>query len=1306
MEPTDVTDQNNNQDVDANNVEQGVTQQPPIPPSVSTPTSTTSSSASSNSFYTSAFPNTGTWTSTISPSYEYLTDKTSQIFGFIGRSLLSKTLKGILNKYLIDVDIANLSVLGSEQYGYGIHLKNVQLREGAHLFEFDSAKSSSKVKTKIQIGQGGVIGDLEIKLLPTVNANGKKKNELFIQIKDAHLVLDIILLENELVINDNNDNEKKEEKVDKETNKSTDKSQNHDEKKSQSGNDKNVSKIDDKKETKTPPSIGSIISSLPGIVLSNCKVKLVMIEKKNVSKKDHQNDENEEKSAEEVQLNSSSEKETKDNKVVSTAKRKTSNLEEEKKDNDYFISSKHIIELVIGDFSISDDEEFRNFTKDQANRYQQKKNKSTDSSQSQHNNHNNIDAEATSTTGLTEGGSKNYKKDSFVSASVDDYVWKRIHIGSTQQHDNGGTSSSSLGGIWIYAIQKFFLYPPSLKGDNNSKRNNTNSSSMMKRFSSSTSSKSKNSSSKKTTTTAGDPNNLHNTWAYSLWNDASNTNNYIKRQKQRRGMLETNNQSTIDMYATTEKQQVQPPLFHISGLDFCARIRKEEDNNNESSLSNSGVNNDNSSLLSNGGKSNNSMSAATNGTSSDNTHQPLFTNEYDQYTIDSVLAGYGESYVSIYDDEDIGVNDSNFGRSSTIENKDNKQSNENDANNITIDSNTGTSSPSDANSSLQEKNPVVIYLHIHDLMEMNIEKSNLVTVSAILRLLSLYKDSTDKKSATSTPTLSESNIVQDQKNDSNLLSNKGKHTSNHEQNKKGNSIEANNLVTDNSSSVSQQEITNNNEDNNSSSEELVISHRNNLVFSSEISCIILRIENMKSSSSLTSQNQEQRPNNNTAHEPFHVDDKYGFSFYEICIESLKIDMNDRRRITTTTPPSSSPKHEEEEKGATLDYRIAVQEAQVKFYQGVCKPEERLLITSSARNVNSSSHDEKKETIETQRLSSSSNYDELQNSLDILNMAQNKNCFQSCFLDENPGIFVRYIFSLVTTTTNSHSVDDVQRVVASLSTSTSKSSKKLKVNVHDINIELYQLFLDFKQLKNEIVAVLQENNPKSQEQAQVSEATSAAKSNTAPSPPPASSPLSSLFINSYDITLEGGTISLKPVNLSFQFPRQEIYGENSSKGGFSLESLLNKVQLSFSSPGKTIAAVTNPPRFQERTSPISTKNNIHQRNNVGNKDNDNDLKEEDLSFMRHLISFPENVRMRLFLYLNETLHFAKAIGMKNQNPQKHKNSFLGSYSINKYLISLENKQQPQDQQKEKTKKRPLSHQSVRKVQQEESSLKTN
>jgi hypothetical protein len=59
-------------------------------------------------------------------------------------SLLSKTLQTFLTKYLSDVDVEAVTLPSYDGSGWGVRLKNVQLREGVQLMEVMPGKIAKK----------------------------------------------------------------------------------------------------------------------------------------------------------------------------------------------------------------------------------------------------------------------------------------------------------------------------------------------------------------------------------------------------------------------------------------------------------------------------------------------------------------------------------------------------------------------------------------------------------------------------------------------------------------------------------------------------------------------------------------------------------------------------------------------------------------------------------------------------------------------------------------------------------------------------------------------------------------------------------------------------------------------------------------------------------------------------------------------------------------------------------------------------------------------------------------------------------
>ena len=116
-----------------------------------------------------------------------------------------------------------------------------------------------------------------------------------------------------------------------------------------------------------------------------------------------------------------------------------------------------------------------------------------------------------------------------------------------------------------------------------------------------------------------------------------------------------------------------------------------------------------------------------------------------------------------------------------------------------------------------------------------------------------------------------------------------------------------------------------------------------------------------------------------------------------------------------------------------------------------------------------------------------------------------------------------------------------------------------------------------------------------------------------------------FTWKYYVALDGGTLMYQ--NFKCEFPSSHIYGEKSPTVGFFLESILNQIQLDSSSQLAGCA--------------------------------------HGEGFFKEMIDLPENVRMRIFLFLDNLEPLATALGIKNTP----KNTFLGCYSVNKFLTSM-------------------------------------
>ena len=129
----------------------------------------------------------------------------------------------------------------------------------------------------------------------------------------------------------------------------------------------------------------------------------------------------------------------------------------------------------------------------------------------------------------------------------------------------------------------------------------------------------------------------------------------------------------------------------------------------------------------------------------------------------------------------------------------------------------------------------------------------------------------------------------------------------------------------------------------------------------------------------------------------------------------------------------------------------------------------------------------------------------------------------------------------------------------------------------------------------------------------------------PSKPSSPSPLPPEFTWKYFFTLDGGVVMYE--NVKIELPPSQIISQKSPTVGFLMESILNQIQLKVSSELKGCA--------------------------------------RGKGFLKNMVNLPENVRMRIFLFLDDLKPLTTAFGIKNTP----RNNFLGCYTINKYLSTI-------------------------------------
>ena len=109
------------------------------------------------------------------------------MFSYAARTILSKTLRRILQKYLVDVNIDEVA-LGGEN-GWGVVVKNVELREGAVLFSFPVKTSLREEKSKSTIDGGTSIIRKEVNVKEKETLHEKERSKQINEInEDVNLI--------------------------------------------------------------------------------------------------------------------------------------------------------------------------------------------------------------------------------------------------------------------------------------------------------------------------------------------------------------------------------------------------------------------------------------------------------------------------------------------------------------------------------------------------------------------------------------------------------------------------------------------------------------------------------------------------------------------------------------------------------------------------------------------------------------------------------------------------------------------------------------------------------------------------------------------------------------------------------------------------------------------------------------------------------------------------------------------------------------------------------------------------------------
>jgi len=129
----------------------------------------------------------------------------------------------------------------------------------------------------------------------------------------------------------------------------------------------------------------------------------------------------------------------------------------------------------------------------------------------------------------------------------------------------------------------------------------------------------------------------------------------------------------------------------------------------------------------------------------------------------------------------------------------------------------------------------------------------------------------------------------------------------------------------------------------------------------------------------------------------------------------------------------------------------------------------------------------------------------------------------------------------------------------------------------------------------------------------------------PSPPLNVAPIPERFIWRYFLSLNEGILNYD--NARCEYPTTRLVGEKSPTMGFIIESILNQIELKFSSDYVGCLHGTE--------------------------------------FLEKIVDLPENVRMRIFLFLDDLKPLASVLGIESLPG----NNFLAGYTINKHLWNV-------------------------------------